>query len=110
MQITENGSRLSGGQAQALALARVLLKSPKLLFLDEPTNAMDQEMERIVCTRLKELNAAGTTLILCTHRQSLAAVADRFVILDAGRKVLDGSKETVMKRLAENQPAATGKG
>jgi ATP-binding cassette subfamily C protein LapB len=49
-------------------------------------------------------------LILCTHRQSLAAVADRFVILDAGRKVLDGSKETVMKRLAENQPAATGKG
>jgi ATP-binding cassette, subfamily C, bacterial LapB len=110
MQITENGSRLSGGQAQALALARVLLKSPKLLFLDEPTNAMDQEMERIVCTRLKELNAAGITLILCTHRQSLAAVADRFVILDAGRKVLDGSKETVMKRLAENQPAATGKG
>lgn len=108
MQIAENGSRLSGGQAQALVLARVLLKSPKLLFLDEPTNAMDQEMERIVCARLKELNAGGTTLILCTHRQSLSAIADRFVILDAGRKVIDGSKDSVMQRLAETQSAKGG--
>lgn len=110
MQLSENGSRLSGGQSQALALARVLLKSPKLLFLDEPTNAMDQEMERIVCERLKELNAGGTTLILCTHRRSLAAVADRFVILDAGRKVLDGSKDSVIKTLKENQLAQGSKG
>jgi len=110
MQISENGSRLSGGQAQALALARILLKSPKLLFLDEPTNAMDQEMEGVVCKRLKELNANGTTLILCTHRQTLAAVADRFVVLDAGRKVLDGSKDSMLKRLAENKVAQGGKG
>ena len=110
MQISENGSRLSGGQAQALVLARVLLKSPKLLFLDEPTNAMDQEMERIVCTRLKELSANGTTLILSTHRQSLSAIADRYVILDAGRKVLDGSKEIVTKRLTENQVIDKSKG
>ena len=99
MEIRENGSRLSGGQAQALALARVLLKSPKLLFLDEPTNAMDQEMERRVTARLKELNDGGTTLILCTHRQSLAAIAGRFVILDKGRKILDGTQEAVMERL-----------
>lgn len=110
MQISENGSRLSGGQAQALVLARVLLKSPKLLFLDEPTNSLDQEMERIVCTRLKELNEDGTTLILSTHRQSLSAIADRFVILDSGRKVLDGSKESVMKRLSENQVPQKSKG
>jgi ATP-binding cassette subfamily C protein LapB len=67
-------------------------------------------MERIVCERLKELNAGGTTLILCTHRQSLAAVADRFVILDAGRKVLDGSKDSVIKTLKENQLAQGSKG
>ncbi len=108
MAITENGSSLSGGQAQALVLARVLLKSPKLLFLDEPTNAMDQEMERIVCTRLKELNASGTTLILSTHRQSLSAIVDRFVILEGGRKVLDGAKDTVMQRLNANQPQNGG--
>lgn len=99
MEIRENGSRLSGGQAQALGLARVLLKAPKLMFLDEPTNAMDQEMERRVALRLKELNADGTTLILCTHRQSLAAIAGRYVILDHGRKVLDGTQEAVMQRL-----------
>jgi len=108
MEIAENGSRLSGGQAQALALARVLLRSPKLLFLDEPTNAMDQEMERVVSTRLKELNASGVTLILSTHRQSLAAIANRYVILDAGRKVLDGSRQSVLKRLAETQTEQGG--
>jgi ATP-binding cassette subfamily C protein LapB len=67
-------------------------------------------MERIVCTRLKELNEDGTTLILSTHRQSLSAIADRFVILDSGRKVLDGSKESVMKRLSENQVPQKSKG
>ncbi|MCR9125640.1 MAG: type I secretion system permease/ATPase [Rhodobacteraceae bacterium] len=105
MQITENGGSLSGGQAQALALARVLLKDARLLFLDEPTNAMDQEMERVVCARLKALNAEGVTLILCTHRQSLANIADRFVILETGRKVLDGSRDAVTARLRDNEAA-----
>ena len=100
MPITENGVRLSGGQAQALALARVLLKDAKVLFLDEPTNAMDQEMEQVVCTRLKELSAKGVTLILCTHRQSLAAIADRYVVLERGRKVIDDARAAVMARMA----------
>jgi ATP-binding cassette subfamily C protein LapB len=100
MRISEKGGRLSGGQAQALALARQILKRPRLLFLDEPTNAMDREMERKVCDRLAELNREGTALMLCTHRQSLADIADRFVILDAGRKVLDGPRAEVMRALA----------
>ncbi len=110
MKISENGSRLSGGQAQALSLARLLLKRPPLLFLDEPTNAMDQEMERQVCERLTELNASGTTLILSTHRQSVAAVADRYVILEGGRKVLDGSRELVLQQLSKPTPARVGEG
>ena len=101
MPIAENGARLSGGQAQALALARVLLKDAKLLFLDEPTNAMDQEMEKVVCARLKELNASGVTLILCTHRQSLAAIADRYVVLERGRKVVDDARSAVVARMAQ---------
>lgn len=109
MKISENGSRLSGGQAQALSLARLLLKRPPILFLDEPTNAMDQEMERQVCERLTELNEAGTTLILCTHRQSVAAIAKRYVILDGGRKALDGGRELVQQQLATSTPARVGK-
>lgn len=106
----EKGNRLSGGQAQALSLARLILRRPKLMFLDEPTNAMDQEMEGRVCARLKELGAEGTGLVLCTHRQSLAAVADRFVVLDQGRKILDGPREEVMRRLLQNQTAAANSG
>jgi ATP-binding cassette subfamily C protein LapB len=97
--IGENGNRLSGGQRQGLALARLLLRRPRLLFLDEPSNAMDQQMESRVASRLTELCGAGTGLILCTHRQSLAAIAPRFVVIDKGRKMLDGPRDEVLDRL-----------
>jgi ATP-binding cassette, subfamily C, bacterial LapB len=97
--IGEQGSRLSGGQKQGLALARLLIRKPRLLFLDEPTNAMDQSMETAVVDRLKELNRKGIGLIVCTHRQSLAAMADRLLIMDQGRIVLDGSHTEVMNKL-----------
>jgi ATP-binding cassette, subfamily C, bacterial LapB len=110
LQIGEFGKNLSGGQAQALSLARVLLGQHKLLFLDEPTNAMDQVMEQRVCERLRGVTARGTGLILCTHRTSLASVADRFVVMDKGRTILDGPKEDVMKRLVEAHAATEGTG
>jgi ATP-binding cassette subfamily C protein LapB len=97
--IGEQGNRLSGGQRQGLALARLLIRKPRLLFLDEPTNAMDQSMETDVITRLKELNRAGTGLVVCTHRQSLAAIADRLLVMDQGRIVLDGPRAEVLTRL-----------
>lgn len=102
--IGERGQRLSGGQRQGLALARLLLRRPRLLFLDEPTNAMDQRMETLVTDRLRALGRdSGTGLILCTHRNSLAAIADRFVVMDRGRIVLDGAPSDVMGRLREAQ-------
>lgn len=97
--IGEQGNRLSGGQRQGLALARLIIRKPRMLFLDEPTNAMDQSMETKVIARLKELNNGGTGLVVCTHRQSLAAIADRLMVMDKGRIVLDGPRTKILNRL-----------
>ena len=107
--VGERGNRLSGGQRQGVALARLLLRGPKVLFLDEPTNSMDLQMESAVIARLREVGQGRTTLILCTHRMSLADVADRFVVLDRGRKVLDGPKADVLAQLrAARMPEVEG--
>jgi ATP-binding cassette, subfamily C, bacterial LapB len=103
LYIGEKGNRLSGGQRQGVALARLLLRRPRVLFLDEPTNAMDQQMETAFIQRIGALKAEIPTLILCTHRMSLAATAERFIVLDQGRKVLDGPKEEVMATLRAAQ-------
>ncbi len=101
--VGERGMRLSGGQRQGLALARLILRAPKLLILDEPSSAMDQRMEADIARHLTALNAAGTGLILCTHRPSLAAIAKRIVVIDEGRVVLDGSAKDVLARLSDRQ-------
>ncbi|WP_299408543.1 type I secretion system permease/ATPase [uncultured Roseobacter sp.] len=109
MFIGEQGRRLSGGQRQGVALARLLLRQPKTLFLDEPTNAMDQRMQTQIIARLEELNLTGTGLIVCTHRQSLAAMARRLIVMDQGRVVLDGPRDDVLTKL-RTMGAARAKG
>jgi len=99
--IGERGAQLSGGQRQGLALARLLLRQPELVFLDEPTNAMDRDMEVEVVARLRALNAGGTTLVLCTHRPALADLADRWLVIDCGRVVLDGPRDTVITQMKQ---------
>lgn len=98
--IGQTGTHLSGGQRQALALARLLLRRPKLMFLDEPTNAMDREMEAAVAARLKALSEAGTGMILCTHRPGLAEIADRWIVMEGGRILLDDAPARVIARLS----------
>ena len=102
----EQGMRLSGGQRQGVALARLLLRHPKMLFLDEPTNAMDQKMQGLIIARLAELHAEGTGMMICTHRQSLAAMAGRLIVMDKGRAVLDGARDDILEKLRAMVPAA----
>ncbi|MAM62311.1 type I secretion system permease/ATPase [Maritimibacter sp. UBA3975] len=99
--IGERGGNLSGGQRQGVALARLILRRPPVLFLDEPTNAMDRDMESQVTERLSALRDDGIALILCTHRPGLAALAGRMVVMDRGRKVLDGPSQEVLGTLKQ---------
>ncbi|MEM6565377.1 MAG: ATP-binding cassette domain-containing protein [Pseudomonadota bacterium] len=103
--IGERGERLSGGQRQALSLARLLLRRPKFLFLDEPTNAMDHQTEMEVIERLRDLQSEGVGLVLCTHRMSLAAIAERFIVLEKGFVAMNGPRDLVMKQLTAAVPA-----
>jgi ATP-binding cassette subfamily C protein LapB len=107
LHLGERVQRLSGGQRQALALARLLVRRPKLLFLDEPTNMMDQGMEAAVAATLTRLAGDGVTVVLSTHRTTLAALAGRLIVLEAGRKMLDGPRDEVLARLSA---AATRRG
>jgi len=100
----EKGERLSGGQRQAISLARLLIRKPKFLFLDEPTNAMDHEAEARTIARLREVQAEGVGMLLSTHRMSLAGIADRYLVIDAGRVVMDGPKDDVIRRLNAAAP------
>lgn len=82
--VGERGGRLSGGQRQRIALARALVRNPRLLILDEATSALDPETERSICTTLQHLSREFTILAI-SHNQALVDVADRVYELDQGR-------------------------
>jgi ATP-binding cassette subfamily C protein LapB len=97
-QVGERGMNLSGGQRQAVTIARALLLDPEILVLDEPTSAMDNNAEAILRQRLGEV-LEEKTLLLFTHRTSLLQLVDRVVVMDAGKVVADGPKVDVLKAL-----------
>ncbi len=103
--VGERGDGFSGGQRQAICLARALLLDAPVLLLDEPTSAMDATTEREVLTRLAAY-CRGRTLLLSTHKSELLALVDRLIVLDQGRIVLDGPKDKVLAQLAGRGPAA----
>ena len=82
---------LSGGQKQRLALACAVLHKPQLLFLDEPTSAVDPKSRRDFWASLFELVEAGTTILVSTHYMDEAERCHRLAILDKGKKVADGA-------------------
>ena len=91
---------LSGGQKQRLALAGAVIHEPELLFLDEPTSAVDPESRRDFWEKLFELADAGTTLLVSTHYMDEAERCHRLAILDRGVLVADGSPGDLTGALA----------
>jgi ATP-binding cassette subfamily C protein LapB len=103
MRVGERGQGLSGGQRQAVALARALLGDPSILLLDEPTAAMDIQSEAALLGRLKA-TLEGRTLIVITHRTSLLDLVDRVIVIDGGKVVADGPKANFIRQ----QPTGGG--
>jgi len=95
--IGDRGTLLSGGERQRLALARALLRRPRLLVLDEATSALDPESERAIRQTIAALTPAVTVLTI-THRLTTARQADHVVVLDAGTVVAEGEWHALMER------------
>ncbi len=100
--VGEHGDGLSGGQRQAIMIARGILGSPPILLLDEPTSAMDNRTEQIVTKNLAKYSE-GKTMILITHKLSMLSMVDRLIVMDSGQIIADGPKDKVLAALAQNK-------
>jgi ATP-binding cassette subfamily C protein LapB len=96
--IRERGGGLSGGQKQLVALARAMLRSPKVVLLDEPTSHMDGRTEASVLKALAK-TAEGRTLVFVTHRPALLDIATRIIVFEGGKVLLDGPRAVVLEQL-----------
>ena len=105
LKLADRGEGLSGGQRQAIAIARALAGQPRVLLLDEPTSAMDTQSEGGLIERLAS-EIAGRTLLLVTHRLSLLRLVDRVIVMDGGRVAADGPRDAVLRAMAG--PRAVG--
>ncbi|XP_055709003.1 multidrug resistance protein homolog 49-like [Phlebotomus papatasi] len=95
--VGENGAQLSGGQKQRIAIARAVIKNPKILLLDEATSAMDTQSERIIQKSLGNAMKGRTTLII-SHRLSAIRNANQIVVVNQGEIVEKGTHEVLMNR------------
>jgi len=104
--VGERGERLSGGQRQAVAIARALAHEPNMLLLDEPSSMMDPGTEAQLINNLRE--RPDMTLLLVTHRTAMLPLVDRLVVMDNGKVIADGPRDEILRRLAGNRntPAA----
>ena len=96
----DNARSLSGGMKRRLMIARALVHEPKLLILDEPTAGVDIEIRRSMWDFLREINAAGTTIILTTHYlEEAEALCRNIAIIDEGTIIEDSSMKEILRRL-----------
>lgn len=102
LPVGERGEGLSGGQRQAVSLARALIVDPPVLLLDEPTAAMDMGSEEQFKQRLAAV-LGGRTLIVVTHRDSMLTIVDKLIVMDGGRVVAAGPKAEVLAALQQGR-------
>ena len=95
--VGERGARLSGGEAQRMAVARAFLKDAPVLIMDEPTSALDPESERLIRLALERL-AEGRTTLIVAHRLNTVYTADRIVVLEDGRVAESGTHAGLLRR------------
>ena len=96
--VGEGGSRLSGGQRAFLSLARAMVTPCELLFLDEPTGAMDSQTEKLFTEKLGASLSPDQTLVISTHRPALFALCDRLIVLSNGKLAADGPIKDVLAK------------
>ena len=102
MMIGERGDSLSGGQRKCVALARGVINEPPVLLMDEPTGSMDHSTEVAVKKQLAEF-VQGRTWVVVTHRNTLLEMVDRIIVIDQGKLVADGPRDTVVQALQQGR-------
>lgn len=102
MLLGENGQGLSGGQKQLVALARLTLKDPRVVLLDEPTSNLDQNSENVVLHALAHWTK-NKTMIVVTHRPQVLQIVNRIIVVDNGKVVMDGPRDAVLAHLRQNE-------
>jgi ATP-binding cassette subfamily C protein LapB len=105
LKLRERGESLSGGQRQAISLARALVRKPPVLILDEPTSSMDARSEQTFVARFQKAKF-DSTLILITHRTSLLSFVDRVVIMEYGKIAGMGTTEQFQRAQTDRKAAA----
>ena len=103
--LADRGEGLSGGQKQAISLARALVGGPQILIFDEPTSAMDAQSETQLIERLKR-EVAGRTLVMVSHRVNLLQLVERIIVVDGGKIVQDGPRDQVLQNIARARQTA----
>jgi ATP-binding cassette subfamily C protein LapB len=98
--LTEGGKGLSGGQRQAICIARAFVGDPQIIIMDEPSSAMDSGSEQQLLAILQD-KLKDKTLILITHRGTLLSLVSRVVVFDSGRILADGPKEKVLQAASQ---------
>jgi ATP-binding cassette subfamily C protein LapB len=98
MKIGEGGHGLSGGQRQAIAIARALLLNPQIILMDEPTSGMDSVAENLFIKNMHTF-LKQRTLLFVTHKSSMMSMIDKIILMDAGKVVAFGPRDEVLKKL-----------
>jgi ATP-binding cassette, subfamily C, bacterial len=108
--IGDSGQILSGGQRQRIALARCLYRSPSFIVLDEPNANLDSAGEEALLMAIQRLRAAGTTIVLITHKINILSLVDRIMIMGDGMVQAFGSRDEVLRRLTGPKVVKAGSG